>query len=136
MQTSNHLESLAREKIIELFQDNICFAFVFGSFAKEMTKTAKEIDPIVESFRSLASSIFKENLLFGFVFGSAAKGKLKVKGSDSDDLDTFICLKEASPNAVDEYLQKLAVLHAKYHLKVDTTFPAEIMTLATLTEVL
>lgn len=106
------------------------------SFFTLTTRTAKEIDPIVESFRSLASSIFKENLLFGFVFGSAAKGKLKVKGSDSDDLDTFICLKKASPKAVDEYLQKLAVLHAKYHLKVDTTFPAEIMTLATLTEVL
>lgn len=99
-------------------------------------KKGKEIDPIIKGFQDIATEVFKKNLIFGFVFGSAAKGKLRVQGPDRDDLDTFICLKEDDTVAVEEYMQRLAMLHNQYNLKVDVTYPAEIMTLKKLEDVI
>lgn len=95
-------------------------------------KKGNEIIPIIEEFKAIALEVFGDNLLFGFVFGSAAKEKLIVTGKDRDDLDTFICLKEPNPAAIKKYNKRLAKLHAKHKLKVDETFPSEIMTLAAL----
>lgn len=95
-------------------------------------KRDKQIEPIVKAFQNLAIEVFGENLIFGFIFGSAAKGKLTVRGPGQDDLDTFICLKENDQIAVENYLKRLALLHHEYSLKVDGTFPAEIMTLESL----
>lgn len=94
----------------------------------------KQIDPIINEFQVLATQVFGENLAFGFVFGSAAKGKLKVGELDRDDLDTFICVKEDDKAAIDKYIKALVALHQKYNLKVDDTFPAEVVSLKTLEE--
>lgn len=104
-------------------------------FFPSTTKTGTEIESIVNEFKALAVRAFGNNLLFGFIFGSAAKGVLKTHGPDSDDLDTFICIRESSPSALQSYLDQLAQLHAKYRLKVDAIFPAEVMTLETLQDV-
>jgi acyl-CoA reductase-like NAD-dependent aldehyde dehydrogenase len=96
----------------------------------------KEIDPVILEFNRIATEIFAKNIAFGFVFGSAAKGKLKVKGSDRDDLDTFVCLKEEDLDAVKRYHQALIELHGRYGLKVDDAFPAEIMTVAKLQQII
>jgi len=92
----------------------------------------KQIDPIISEFQSLASEIFGENLVFGFVFGSAAKGCLKIRGHNINDLDTFVCLQEHDTAREKEYIRRIAEVHRKYDLQVDTQFPAEIMTLTTL----
>ncbi|MCW8452586.1 aldehyde dehydrogenase family protein [Legionella quinlivanii] len=97
-------------------------------------RNKNDIEPIVLDFQQTVTRSFGDLLAFGFVFGSAAKGKLKVKGDDCDDLDTFVCLKNESPETEAIYLEELKKLHYKYNLKVDDVFPAEIMTLETLKE--
>jgi predicted nucleotidyltransferase len=96
----------------------------------------KEIHPVILDFNRIASEIFGANIAFGFVFGSAAKGKLKIKGIDRDDLDTFICLREEDLDTVKRYHHALAGLHDKYGLKVDLAFPAEIMTVRKLQRII
>ena len=100
------------------------------------TKRDKEIEPVIELFKEIATQSFKDNLKFGFIFGSAAKGKLKVNGPDRDDLDTFICLNEDDPQAIHSYKILLASLHRKFNLKLDDAFPTEIITLKSLEETL
>jgi len=99
-------------------------------------KTQRDIDPIIKDFQDLAMEVFGSNLLFGFVFGSAAKGKLKVKGPNVDDLDTFICLQEDDEISRGKYITGLTKLHEQYNLKVDETFPAEIVTFSVLNKIL
>jgi len=106
------------------------------SFFTPSVTTARQLESISNAFQSMVRRIFGENLLFGFIFGSAAKGGLKVKGSALDDLDTFICIQENQPLAVKKYLSELSVLHDRFGLKVDVDYPAEVMTLTTLNEVL
>lgn len=105
-----------------------------GSIAPSILRSKNEIEPIILDFQQIVHKVFGDTLAFGFVFGSAAKGKLKVKGDDCDDLDTFVCLKNENPEAVAIYLEEIKKLHYKYHLKVDDVFPAEVMTLQVLKE--
>ena len=92
----------------------------------------KQIDLIITEFQEIAKQVFGNNLVFAFVFGSAAKGKLLIKGTETDDLDTFICLKMSDNNSSQDYLKRISSLHHKYNLKIDEKFPAEIVTLDTL----
>lgn len=92
-------------------------------------RIGKEIEPVISEFKSLVKGTFNDTIAFAFVFGSAAKGKLKAQ---KDDLDTFICLYEANEKDIASYKHQLVELHNKHELKVDETYPAEIMTLETL----
>lgn len=94
-------------------------------------KTGKQIDPIILEFQQIVANVFKDTYHFAFVFGSAAKGRLKVC---RDDLDTFICLHASDELKIKAYNALLADLHRKYNLKVDSTYPSEIMTLSQLEE--
>jgi acyl-CoA reductase-like NAD-dependent aldehyde dehydrogenase len=98
------------------------------------TLHAQAINPVLDHFKQIALDSFGDNLVFGFVFGSAAKGKLKTKGQEQDDLDTFICIKDANDEAVSNYKNNLIQLHHHYGLKVDDAFPTEVMTLNKLKE--
>ena len=100
------------------------------------TLRGQEINPVILDFKTIALESFGENVLFGFVFGSAAKGKLKTKGIDKDDLDTFICLNNDDKDAIARYHHRLVDLHLAHDLKVDEVFPAEIMTIEKLRNII
>jgi len=98
------------------------------------TLHGQAINPVLDHFKQIVQDSFGENLVFGFVFGSAAKGKLKTKGQEQDDLDTFVCIKEANHEAESKYRHNLIKLHHHHGLKVDEEFPTEVMTLKDLEE--
>ncbi len=85
-----------------------------------------------EDFRRNIVSIFNGNLMFAFVFGSFAKGY----GAIGHDLDTFVCLLEHDPVAEQAYLAWLAAKHGELGFRVDTAYPAEIVTVAELDQML
>lgn len=105
------------------------------NISKIIVKNTK-LDLIIAAFQDLVERVFGDDVSFCFIFGSAAKGNLQISGPDISDLDTFVCLKNLNKLSILDYIKKLATLHCKFGLKVDKIFPAEIMSLRELQDII
>lgn len=70
------------------------------------------------------ASFFGSNLVFGFVFGSVAKRR----ATHRSDIDTMVVLHRTDEEQTEHYLCWLRQYHQEVNMKVDYTYPVEIVT--------